>query len=92
MAHPLLLGYSMDKLDSILYELKKLGLDGMEVDHPAQPVEVRGKLEKMLYKYSLVRSGGSDYHGNNYSSDNTQEVSYDTLKEIKRLRKEKYDV
>lgn len=92
LAHPLLLGYSMDKLDSILYELKKLGLDGMEVDHPAQPVEVRGKLEKMLYKYSLVRSGGSDYHGNNYSSDNTQEVSYDTLKEIKRLRKEKYDV
>lgn len=92
LAHPLLLGYTMDKLDSILYELKKLGLDGIEVDHPAQPAEVCRELEKMLYKYSLIRSGGSDYHGNNYTSDNTQEVSYDTLKEIKSLRKERYNV
>ena len=92
LAHPILLGYSNEMLETIICNLKQWGLDGIEVEHPAHSSVERKQLDKMLQKYSLIKSGGSDYHGNKYNMDETIEISNDILKQIKFLRKEKYDV
>ena len=81
-----------EMLETIICNLKQWGLDGIEVEHPAHSSVERKQLDKMLQKYSLIKSGGSDYHGNKYNMDETIEISHDILKQIKFLRKEKYDV
>lgn len=39
------------------------GLDGVEVHHPANPPAVRGVMAALVSEMSLLRSGGSDWHG-----------------------------
>jgi predicted metal-dependent phosphoesterase TrpH len=39
------------------------GLDGIEVKHPSHTPEDMRRLERFVTEYSLVRSGGSDWHG-----------------------------
>ena len=92
LAHPILLGYSNEALEDIICDLKQWGLDGIEVEHPAHSLADRQLLNKILQKYSLINSGGSDYHGCDYNLDDTITVPYDVLRQMKCLRKERYDV
>lgn len=39
------------------------GLDGIERNHPANDEAARAQIDSMCDKYSLLRTGGSDFHG-----------------------------
>lgn len=58
VAHPAL-DLSMEQTEALASE----GLDGLEVWHPAQNLEVRESLLGIAKRYGLVATGGSDYHG-----------------------------
>ena len=62
LAHPLL---SLEKgeLEKLLPEAKKAGLVGLEVYYPEFSKEQTEYLISLCEKYDLVKSGGSDYHG-----------------------------
>jgi len=57
-AHPHLSG-----ADEIIPELIAAGLAGIEVEHPSQDAEVRGRYRALAREYGLLPMGGSDCHG-----------------------------
>jgi predicted metal-dependent phosphoesterase TrpH len=69
LAHPVQLRYENDaQLERILRDLIDLGLAGIEVihsDHDAQRVQ---KFTALADKFSLLKTGGSDFHGTNKPS------------------------
>jgi predicted metal-dependent phosphoesterase TrpH len=58
LAHP---GRSVD--ETLLHELIKSGLDGIEVYHPSHTPERIEFYRGVVSEYFLLESGGSDYHG-----------------------------
>lgn len=63
LAHPVQLQLDTDTLEHTLAKLKDLGLDGVESrhsDHGPADVEL---LERFARKFTLLTTGGSDYHG-----------------------------
>ena len=52
-----------DKLESILIELKKMGLGGLECVYPEHSDEQTIQFTIMAHKHGLKVTGGSDYHG-----------------------------
>jgi hypothetical protein len=63
LAHPKLLGKSMDEIESLVMEMKPWGLDGLEAYYSEQsPSETRGLLN-IAERHELAVSGGSDFHG-----------------------------
>lgn len=64
LAHPLQLDKSVDNLDIALHHLRDIGLDGIEVYYPNHTRPFRKRLIALAEKYSLLMTGGSDYHGN----------------------------
>lgn len=53
----------MNKLESIIVDLKKKGLKGLECFHPSASHEQAMELVKIAGKYHLHITEGSDYHG-----------------------------
>lgn len=53
-----------------IQDLCNLGLDGIEVNHPRQSQEDIEKAREAAEKYSLIKTGGSDFHGMNASKIN----------------------
>lgn len=53
---------------SVLADLAKLGLAGVEVDHPDHAPEDRALLRGVAAELGLVATGSSDYHGTNKST------------------------
>jgi hypothetical protein len=49
--------------EEVLYHLVKLGLDGVEVVHPSHSNEETEYYERFTYENSLLKCGGSDFHG-----------------------------
>src|SRR5262245_32420948 len=49
--------------DSIIPELAKLGLGGLEVHHPRHDESDRRRYLRLCEKYGLIPTGGSDSHG-----------------------------
>jgi 3',5'-nucleoside bisphosphate phosphatase len=47
----------------LIDELKRVGLAGIEVDHPDHPPLVRDQLRLLADELDLVPTGGSDFHG-----------------------------
>lgn len=60
-AHPYL--FSGGEVEDVLPELVSAGLLGIEVYHPTHSPSQRRKLEDLCQRYSLIKTGGSDYHG-----------------------------
>ena len=58
LAHP-----GVERLESKLYALKEMGLDGLEVNHPAHKKSIRTALRAHATRLGLLISGGSDMHG-----------------------------
>ena len=58
LAHPI----ASDCVD-LIPELKKMGLDGIEVYHPSANEENQLKLKQLADKLKLLSTGGSDFHG-----------------------------
>lgn len=63
LAHPGSIDNSLRKIPEILKDLKKAGLQGIEIYYPIHTKKVVKKLKSMAEFYDLVVTGGSDYHG-----------------------------
>lgn len=62
VAHPK--KYLLDKrLDMILGGLAPIGLKGLEVNYPGHSDSEKSALTQECYKYALLPTGGSDFHG-----------------------------
>ena len=59
MAHP----FTVDNPETMIAELSGVGLVGIEVYYNGYTSAEVGELVSMADKYSLIATGGSDYHG-----------------------------
>ena len=62
LAHLNQTGYSIEKLEVLLRELKENGLTGIEGYYPEYTSEHISQYRALAQKLSLALSGGSDYH------------------------------
>ncbi|MFK4785647.1 PHP domain-containing protein [Fusobacterium sp. MFO224] len=65
LAHPKLITENDNELESLIKELKKEGLEGLEVNYYSFNKKDKKKYAKIAKKYNLVITGGSDFHGKN---------------------------
>lgn len=63
LAHPHQTGFDSEKLDMLVDSLKKDGLNGIEGYYTEYTKEHISDFRALAAKYSLILSGGSDYHG-----------------------------
>lgn len=89
LAHPLFLGISNEDLKTLLLQLKRIGLDGIEINHPDQSEEYRNMLRGYAEELDFLTSGGSDYHGKNNHAplstpDSNTVVPYEVVEKMKR--------
>jgi len=63
LAHPVQLRRAGLDLEIAIRELLHSGLDGIEVFYPTHSKKTRIELKRYVDKFSLVMTGGSDYHG-----------------------------
>jgi predicted metal-dependent phosphoesterase TrpH len=64
LAHPALLNIdSNQKLDALIKNLIKIGLQGIEVYYPEHSAEQINQYTELAEKYGLLMTGGSDFHG-----------------------------
>lgn len=63
LAHPLLYKLSNKELNTCLSLLKDKGMNGIEVYHSTHHINDSLKLKKLATEYSLLPTGGSDFHG-----------------------------
>ena len=54
---------SFARLEALLAELRRLGLDGVEAHYPDHPTPFRDRLLALAGDLGLAVSGGSDFHG-----------------------------
>ncbi len=65
LAHPVQYKLDWEALDMLIASLTKLGLMGLEVYHSSQSPAQSRMLRSIARKYSLLPTGGSDFHGSN---------------------------
>lgn len=65
LAHPVQYKLDWEALDTLIASLTKLGLMGLEVYHSSQSPAQSRMLRSIARKYSLLPTGGSDFHGSN---------------------------
>lgn len=65
LAHPVLLRYDFKELEKLIIELRSFGLMGIEAIYTDNSPEQTTKYMSIAEKYSLIITGGSDYHGTN---------------------------
>ena len=63
VAHPRGMGRGWQIPDEVIADLAAVGLTGIEVNHPQQDEQERGRLSELASSLGLVASGGSDDHG-----------------------------
>ncbi len=66
IAHPKSIGS-----DSVVLELIRAGVEGLEIFHPSHTAEESQKYETMAMAHHLLVTGGSDWHGGNNSPGTT---------------------
>src|SRR5262249_28687670 len=65
VAHPGLLKLSMEDVEEALAQWRDWGLDGIEAIYPSYSEAQAVFFHRMCDKYGLLRTGGSDFHGDN---------------------------
>jgi len=63
LAHPYLLTMQARHLETILRDLKALGLDGVEVYYTEHSERYTAEVARLADSLDLLKSGGSDFHG-----------------------------
>lgn len=63
LAHPTLYNMTPSQIVSLVSEFKEYGLDGIEVEYTTYTSEQAEFITSLADKYSLLHSGGSDFHG-----------------------------
>lgn len=69
LAHPLIImkdfKYGYDRIDTLVGELKEIGLDALEVYYGEHSERDKREFETIAKRHKLMMSGGSDFHGTN---------------------------
>ena len=65
LAHPILYGMSDSNLESLVAQLKSVGLMGIEAIYSTYNAADERQIRTLASKYNLLISGGSDFHGAN---------------------------
>ncbi|HHO47530.1 MAG TPA: PHP domain-containing protein [Desulfobacteraceae bacterium] len=65
LAHPGQLDPELRFLPQLVAQLVGQGLDGIEAYYPTHPPSMRKRLLALAKKYTILATGGSDYHGDN---------------------------
>ncbi|MDH3359790.1 MAG: PHP domain-containing protein [Desulfobulbaceae bacterium] len=92
LAHPTANDRQMKYVPQLLTDLKKLGLDGLELHYPTHTSKTVKTLRRLGDKLGLLYSGGSDFHGdgkphiNIGSNPKGQPTPYELLTAIKNQR------
>lgn len=90
LAHPKLLSRDDSQLKELVTQLKKDGMDGIEIIHPKHPDNDRIKYMEWANELGLMYSGGSDYHGKGEQILQPNSfIPYSCLKVIQQRLKEK---
>jgi predicted metal-dependent phosphoesterase TrpH len=64
LAHPGLLDYKTDnQLDELIGELKKAGIQGVEVYYSGHTPDQTRRYAELAKRHDLLMTGGSDFHG-----------------------------
>lgn len=63
LAHPVLYGMGMARLEQLVARLKKMGLQGIEAIYSTYTAADERDMRRLAEKYELCISGGSDFHG-----------------------------
>jgi predicted metal-dependent phosphoesterase TrpH len=66
LAHPGIIDKSMKAQPMLIQELVERGLDGLEVFYPTHSRKMKKRLQILAEKYTLLCTGGSDYHGSQH--------------------------
>ena len=80
MAHP-----GLNKIDHLIPDLVKAGLDGLECWHTRHPNSTAKRYREMAERYGLIITGGSDCHGagRGHPLIGTVRVPYEILEKMK---------
>ncbi len=65
LAHPILYKYSDSALETLVSELTRTGLKGIETIYSTYSNKDERLIRKLASKYKLLITGGSDFHGSN---------------------------
>lgn len=71
--------------EEIIVDLKKAGLNGIEVNHRLNNDEMKLYLNMICDKYGLIKSGGSDFHGKKrccFSQEGCQVEEYEKILDL----------
>jgi hypothetical protein len=76
---------------AFLERLKREGLDAVEVRHPSHDGDLRSRLTGIALKLGLLRTGGSDWHGDpepgeTHGALGSQDVPLEWLERLEELR------
>ncbi|WP_457570809.1 PHP domain-containing protein [Desulfovulcanus sp.] len=94
LAHPFSLNLEVSDLKEKLVQLKKLGLDGVEVFYSEHTPEQTAAYLDLCRELDLLVSGGSDFHGDNKphialgKGRGNLDIPYSLLEKIKARRQE----
>ena len=72
--------------DREIYTLKEQGLDGVEIIHPSHDDMLTSFYTRLANKLSLLKSGGSDYHGKRQGDETNFGKTGLTLEQFERFR------
>ena len=95
LAHPSSLDPTLRSIPSLLKDLSKVGLEGVEVYYPSHSPKAVKALLKMAHEMDLLITGGSDYHGmvrSGYSLEDwlhKTHVPYDIVAAMKKCQENK---
>ncbi len=65
LAHPVLYKMGKEALETLIISLKKEGLKGIEALYSTYTKSDERNIRRLAEKYSLICTGGSDFHGSN---------------------------
>lgn len=69
LAHPGILTADFTVQNRLISELVEHKLDGLEIYHPTHSKKIQKKLHRLAERYTLITTGGSDYHGGNHRNN-----------------------
>ena len=93
LAHPASLDPTLRSIPSLLENLSKLGLAGVEVYYPSHSPKAVAALLKMADKLDLLITGGSDFHDMERSGSHADEwlykrhIPFEIVEAMKKVRK-----